>query len=208
MDSLLRGSEDWRAGGLLREDGARMSHRVCPWWLGYLLLLPVRRIWQSPRKLLGPLVREGMTVLEPGPGMGFFSLALARMVGPGGRIVAVDVQERMLQVLRRRARRAGLLDRIDIRRAGPAGLGIEDHAGRVDLVLAIFVVHEMPEAGAFFAEAHRALKPGGRLLFAEPKRHVPKDDFDRSLEAAARAGFTRLGEIPFPGARAVLLART
>src|SRR6267143_1226690 len=140
----------WRAWRHLREDGARMPHRVCPWWLGYLLLLPLRRIWQNPRSLLGTLVREGMTVLEPGPGMGFFTLDVARMVGPGGRVVAVDVQERMLKVLRRRARKAGLLDRIDIRHAEPGRLGVEDLAGRVDLVLAIFVVHEMPEAGAFF----------------------------------------------------------
>jgi len=148
-----------------------------------------------------------MIVLEAGPGMGFFSLDVARMAGPGGRVVAVDVQEKMLRVLRRRARNASLADRIDIRRAEPDRLGIEDLAGRVDLALAIFVVHEMPEAGAFFAETYRALRPGGRLLFAEPKRHVPKDAFERSLEAAAQAGFTRPGEFLFPGARAALLAR-
>ena len=185
-----------------------MSKRVCPVWIGYLLLLPLRRLWQDPRRLLGTLVREGMTVLEPGPAMGFFTLDLARLVGPGGRVVAVDVQERMLKVLRRRARRAGLLDRIDIRRAEPDRLGLEDLAGRIDLALAIFVVHEMPDAGAFFAEAHRALKPGGRLLFAEPKRHVPQGAYDRSLEAAKQAGFTPEGDLPFSGARAVLLART
>src|SRR6266849_3928597 len=136
----IRRPEGWRACRLLRQDGTRMSHPVCPWWLGYLLLLPIRRIRQNPRKLLGALVREGMTVLEPGPGMGFFSLDLARMVGPGGRVVAVDLQERMVKVLSRRALKAGLADRIDIRRAEPDRLGVEDLAGRVDLVLAIFVV--------------------------------------------------------------------
>ncbi len=184
-----------------------MSSRVCPWWIGYLLLLPLRRIRQDPRRLLAPLVREGMTVLEPGPGMGFFTVDLARMVGPAGRVVAVDVQEKMLKVLRRRALKAGVADQIDARRVEPGRLGIEDLAGRVDLVLAIFVVHEMPDAGAFFAEAHRALRPGGRLLFAEPKRHVSNDAFARSLEAGERAGFARLGDFNFPGARAVVLAR-
>jgi len=149
-----------------------------------------------------------MTVLEPGPGMGFFSLDLARMVGPGGRVVAVDVQERMLKVLRRRAQRAGLADRLDIRRAEPDRLGIEDLAGRVDLVLAIFVVHEMPDAGAFFTQVYHALRPAGRLLFAEPKRHVSNETYGQEMEAAARAGFTLHGELPFPGARAVILTRT
>lgn len=184
-----------------------MSHHVCPWCIGYLLLLPIRRLWQDPRRILGLLVREGTTVLEPGPGMGFFTLDVARMVGPAGRVVAIDVQEKMLAALRRRARKAGLADRIDVRRAEAARLGVDDLAGRVDLVLAIFVVHEMPDAGAFFAEAHRALKAGGRLLIAEPRGHVSKDAFQQSIDAASRAGFARVGEHRFPKARAVVLVR-
>jgi len=54
-----------------------MAHRVCPWWLGYLLASPLRRLLQDPAAIVGPYVREGMTVLEPGPGMGFFTLAMA-----------------------------------------------------------------------------------------------------------------------------------
>ena len=65
-----------------------MSQRVCPWWLGYLLASPLRRLMQDPVKVLAPYVREGMIVLEPGPGMGFFTLELARLVGPSGRIVS------------------------------------------------------------------------------------------------------------------------
>jgi len=186
---------------------ATSEHRVCPWWIGYLLLSPLRRIRQSPRRLLGGLVGEGMTVLEPGPGMGYFTLDVARMVGPAGRVVAVDVQDRMLRTLRRRAARAGLLNRIDLRRVEPGSIGVDDLAGRVDRVLAIFVVHEMPDVGAFFAAAHRALSGGGRLLFAEPNRHVTAEEFDRSLATALRAGFVSLGPFPFPGARAVLLGR-
>jgi hypothetical protein len=57
------------------------KHHVCPWWLGYLLASPIRRIAQDPHKILHPHVREGMTVLEPGPGMGFFTLELLRLTG-------------------------------------------------------------------------------------------------------------------------------
>jgi len=60
-----------------------MAKRVCPWWLGYFLASPVRR-WlmrEDPAQILAPYVREGMTVLEPGPGMGFFTLELAMRVG-------------------------------------------------------------------------------------------------------------------------------
>ncbi len=67
-----------------------------------------------------------MTVFEPGPGMGFFTIELARRVGPTGRVVAVDIEPRMLAGLRRRAAKAGLLERIDLRLAQTRTLGIVD----------------------------------------------------------------------------------
>src|SRR5512144_2327435 len=103
-----------------------MAERVCPWWIGYLLATPLRKLVQDPAAILAPFVREGMTVLEPGPGMGFFTLEAARRVGPRGRVVAVDLQPRMLAALRRRAARAGLGDRIDAREARPDTLGVGD----------------------------------------------------------------------------------
>src|SRR5512133_2023740 len=102
-----------------------MTPHVCPWWLGYLLVSPLRRLVQDPAAILAPCVREGMTVLEPGPGMGFFTLEAARRVGPRGKVVAVDLQPRMLAALRRRAARAGLGERVETREARPESLGVE-----------------------------------------------------------------------------------
>jgi predicted O-methyltransferase YrrM len=94
-----------------------------------------------------------MIVIEPGPGMGFFTLELARIVGNKGKIVAIDVQTKMIESLRRRSQKAGLDDRIDLRLAGPKSMGISDLVGKVDFVLAFAVVHEMPDAGQFFKES-------------------------------------------------------
>lgn len=165
-----------------------MSCVVCPWWLGYLIAGPWRKLWQDPRTILRPLLAEGMTVLEPGPGMGFFTLEMARLVGPTGRVVAVDIQPRMLDVLRRRARKVALLDRIDVRIARGEGMGIDDLEGRVDFVLAFAVVHELPDAGRFFVEVRRALKPGGHLLLSEPRMHVTEAAFAATLQRAEEAG--------------------
>jgi ubiquinone/menaquinone biosynthesis C-methylase UbiE len=164
------------------------GHRVCPWWVGYLLASPLRRLQCDPASLLAPHVREGMTVLEPGPGMGFFTLELARRVGPAGHVIAIDVQPKMIDGLRRRAARAGLLERIDARLARPESLGLGDLSDTVDFALAFAVVHEMPSAGMFFAEAGRALKPGASLLLVEPAGHVGRSDFAGELAAAASAG--------------------
>ncbi len=183
-----------------------MSHRICPWWLGYVLLVPVRRLWQDPHAILSPYVTEGMTVLEPGPGMGFFSLELARLVGPAGRVIAIDVQPKMLARLRIRAERAGLDGRIETRQATKSGLGIGDLAEKVDFVLAFAVVHELPDRHVFFAEMAKAIVPGGRLLLAEP-RHVSEEELEKTIDAAAAAGL-RVTERPaIRGSRTALLVR-
>ncbi len=162
---------------------------VCPWWLGYVLASPVRRLFQSPAKLLAPHVCAEMTVLEPGPGMGFFTLELARLVGPAGRVIAVDVQPRMLDGLRRRAAKAGVVDRLDARLAPANSLGLDDLAGCVDFTLAAAVVHELPDAAQFFREVAHVSKPGARLLFVEPAGHVTASHFEAEVQAACEAGF-------------------
>lgn len=184
-----------------------MSQRICPWWLGYFLASPLRRLYQDPRAILRPWVSEGMTVLEPGPGMGFFTLELARMVGPNGRVVAVDVEPRMLEALVRRARRAGLDARVEVREAKGATLGVDDLEGKVDFVLAFAVVHELPSAAAFFVQARRVLKAGGRMLVAEPRHHVSEAALGETVMLAEKAGFARDATPAIRGSRSVLLTR-
>lgn len=184
-----------------------MSHKVCPWWLGYFLANPLRRLMHDPAAILGPFVTGGMVVLEPGPGMGFFTLELARLVGPRGKVVAVEVQARMLRELRRRAAKAGLLDRIDARQGPGDRMGLDDLEGRVDFILAFAVVHELPDAERFFGEASSVLKPGCRLLLAEPSRHVSEQEFAATLRIAGQNGFRTGPHRPIPWSRSAVLVK-
>ena len=165
-----------------------MSEHVCPWWLGYFLINPLRRFKQDPGEILSPYVRQGMTVLEPGPGMGYFTLELARRVGPSGRVVTVDIQAKMLQKLERRAAKQRLLERIETRLVQKDSMGLGDLKETVDFALAFAVVHELPDGSRFFAEISEALKPGAFLLLAEPRGHVKQTKFEAELKAAAGAG--------------------
>jgi 2-polyprenyl-3-methyl-5-hydroxy-6-metoxy-1,4-benzoquinol methylase len=167
-----------------------MSSHTCPWWLGYLLVTPLRRLVENPHARLAPYVREGMLVLEPGPAMGFFTLELARLVGPSGRVVAVDLQDKMLAALRRRAERAGLADRIETRRCTQDDLAIGDLAGQVDFAVLIHMVHEVANPDRFLGAVFATLKPGGGVLFVEPAGHVPAEAFRASVALAEKIGFT------------------
>jgi len=165
------------------------GENVCPWWVGYFLLNPLRRLVQNPARIIDPYVKEGMNVIEPGPGMGFFTLELAKKVGNSGRIIAVDIQKKMLERLRSRAINANLLERIELRLAQPDSMGLNDLMAKVDFVFAFAVVHELPNVSKFFKEAAQSLKINALLLLVEPTGHVGLEQFDAELRVAEQAGF-------------------
>jgi SAM-dependent methyltransferase len=149
---------------------------VCPYWIGYLLISPLRRFFENPVKILSPHVKPGMKVLELGCAMGYFTLPLARMVGSTGKVVSLDIQERMLEKVKKRAGRAGVLDRLELVHCGEDDLGLAPWEGALDFAAALHQVHG-------------ALKPGARLLIVEPAGHVKEADFEETVAAAGDAGF-------------------
>ncbi len=169
-----------------------MGTHVCPWYLGYFLANPLRRLFQNPEKILSPYIKHGMKVLEVGPGMGFFSIPMARLVGEKGRIYCVDMQEKMLKSLQRRASKRNLLDRIDIRLCSESSLQINDLAGIVDFALAFAVVHEVPDQKQLFSEIIQSLKKDGLLLISEPQGHVTKEEFQNTLSIVQNKGMKLL----------------
>ncbi len=184
-----------------------MEHSVCPWWMGYVLLNPLRRLGQSPRRILGPLLSPGMTVLDVGCAMGYFSIPMARMVGPMGRVICVDLEPRMLQALHRRAARAGVEKLIEARQCTSDSLEIDDLEGSVDVCLAFAVLHEVPDVASVLGQIARTLRPNGVLLLAEPKGHVKEQEFSRELQLAAEVGLAIVDRPPIARSITALLQR-
>ncbi len=182
-----------------------MSHGVCPWWLGYLLASPLRRMLQDPAGILKPYVLKGMNVLDVGCGMGFFSLPMAELVGEKGRVVCIDLQEQMIKGLLARAKRAGLIDRIDARVCSQSCLGLSALAAKIDFALAFALLHEVPDKAILFSEILRTMKPGSKLIFAEPSGHVSKKDFEKTVALAQGLGFEVVGDLEIRRSHAVLL---
>jgi len=162
-------------------------NRVCPVELAGGLESRIRRWLQDPRRIVAPFVREGMRVLEPGCGPGFFTLELADLVGPTGRVFATDLQEGMLALLRDRVRGTPLEPRITLVKSETDRVGATEP---VDFALAFYMVHEVPDQAGFFRQVRGVLKPGGKLLLVEPKLfHVSKEAWARTLGTAASCGF-------------------
>ena len=178
------------------------SH-VCPWWIGYLLVSPMRRWFQNPEQILSPHISDGMTVLDIGPGMGFFTIPAGRMVGDTGRVIAVDFQQKMLNALAKRAEKAGVANRITINLCRPDSIGVVD---AIDFCLAFYMVHEVPDASTLFFQIRTILKPhAGRLLLAEPAGwNFSEKSFQSTLCKAAAAGLELIGQPEVPLSRSAL----
>jgi 2-polyprenyl-3-methyl-5-hydroxy-6-metoxy-1,4-benzoquinol methylase len=166
-----------------------MAEHVCPYWAGYFLANRLRKLLQNPDKILAPYVRPGMMVLDVGSAMGYFSLPMARMVGPGGKVVCVDVQPKMLQVLRRRATEAALVERIETHVSSEDSIGLQGRDASFDFALAFTMLHEVGNQASFLREIHQMLKPGAVLLLTEPIKHVSPAEFDRTISLAQQEGF-------------------
>ncbi len=184
-----------------------MAGHVCPWWLGYFHLGVIRRRLQNPGKILSPYVRPGMKILDIGPGMGFFTLEMAKLAGPEGRVVAVDVQPKMIRALERRARRAALADRIDARVCTAGSLGADDLAGIIDFTCAFYVVHEVPDVPGLMRQVHALLVPAGMLIMVEPAHHISLEDFELNIETAREVGFSVHERPEIRKSRSVLLVK-
>ena len=181
-----------------------MAERVCPWWMGFLIDNPLRRMIHNPEKILEPYVSLGMTAMDVGCGRGLFSIAMAKMVGDGGQVIAVDLQQKMLDALRRRAEKAGLLQRIHVHRCEADNLNID---AKADFALAFAMVHEVPDTQRFLGQVYACMKTSGTLLIAEPRLHVPAGSFQKTVEVAHAVGFRQLEQPQVPLCRAMVFIK-
>jgi len=159
---------------------------VCPWWLCFTFDNPIRKIIHDPVKILSAYVHKGDTAIDIGPGMAYFTIPLAELVGPTGRVIAIDIQSKMLSALVSRAHKKGLSDRIKTHLASPDSIGFYEKA---DFILAFWMAHEVPDQRRFLSEIRNLMKPEGLFLLVEPVIHVSKKNFARAIETAKELGF-------------------
>ncbi len=176
---------------------------VCPWWWCFTFDNPLRRLFHNPDTILSPYIRPGFTVVDIGPGMGFFTMAMCRLVGKKGKVIAADVQQKMLDGVMRRARRYGLTGPMKTVRCSPGDLRVREKA---DFILAFWMVHEVPERERFLRQVAGLLKPEGRFLMVEPRLHVRKGAFDITVEEAKAAGLRLEGTPGIALSRSALFA--
>jgi len=146
--------------------------RACPYgWRWMLDNLPRRVVHPLRSTVDGFHIDKGQTVLELGPGTGYFTVEVARRLGPEGRLVCVDIQPEMIEALRRRLLRKGVVNALPV--VGNA-LGLPLAESSVDCAFLVTVLGEVPDRAKALAELRRILKPGGILSITEA---LPDPDY-------------------------------
>jgi SAM-dependent methyltransferase len=166
-----------------REIAQTMHFTGAPW-----LVRESREREEDCRMLLEALdTRPGQTICDLGCGNGFYTLELARRVGPAGGVWAVDVQPEMLRML---AAHAGAAQLTNIRPVLGTAIDPRLPAGRLDLVLCVDVYHELSHPEPMLARIRESLAPGGRLVLAEFRGEdpaVPIKPLHKMTKAQVRA---------------------
>ncbi len=153
---------------------------------------PERAAWQKPDALVAALgLAPGATAADVGSGPGYFTLRLARAVGPGGTVFGLDVDPRMTELLAARAREAGLANVVPV--LAPGGDGLPPRP--CDLILLVNAFHHFPDGPAYLGRLAGALTPGGRIALVDfhegelpvgppPEHRVTRAAIDAAVAAA------------------------
>ena len=181
----------------------KKNHSICPWREGPILTLSIRKLFHNPQSILSPYLTEGMTALDIGCGMGFFTIPMSGMVGKNGYIIAVDIQKEMLDGLKKNAIKSGS-NNITPHQCGQNSLHLEQWNKAIDFALVFWMLHEVPDPKRLIKELHQAMSPKGKLLFVEPFFHVSKIKFQNSVKMITESGFKIIEEPKVSISRAVL----
>lgn len=177
--------------------------KVCPHTIAFILDNFIRRLFQNPKKIVGEYIRAGDTVIDLGCGPGFFTIDMAEMVGENGLVIAVDLQEKMLANVKKKALKHGVSERIAYHRCDAHAIGLNRKA---NFVLAMYMLHETPDPRAFLSEVKNLLESDAGFLVVEPGFHVSQKQFDLMVEDALATGFRVIDFPKKKGGKSVLLS--
>jgi ubiquinone/menaquinone biosynthesis C-methylase UbiE len=181
-----------------------MPKHVCPWWLAYTFDNPLRHLFHNPEQIFSPYLKTGMTAVDIGCGMGYFSIGMAHLVGDSGKVIAVDLQQKMLNILMKRTAKAGMANRIKPVLCYDGDINV---AAKVDFALAFWMVHETPDQKEFLKQIYTIMKHDGKLLIAEPKMHVTQKEFNSTISIVQETGFNKIADPKIHFSRSTLFEK-
>ncbi|GIW79924.1 MAG: methyltransferase type 11 [Gemmatales bacterium] len=150
-----------------REIALVMGHEAAGW-----LERPEREKEERPSKLIQALkIQPGQTIADIGAGSGYFAFRIAKLVGPKGKVYAVDIQPEMLAIIKKRIKADNVTNVVPVQ-----GTATDPKlpANTIDLILLVDCYHEFSHPYEMAVGMVKALKPGGRIVFVEYRKEDPR----------------------------------
>ena len=177
---------------------------TCPWWLAYTWDNRIRKIFHNTDVILKPYMNSGITALDVGCGMGYFSIHMAEYIGENGKVISVDIQKEMLNILKKRSERYGFENIIKpILSHGD----LSDIRERIDFALNFWMLHEVDSQEKLVKQIYDLLNTGGKYLISEPKIHTSNKYFESIIEMCREFGFSVAAYPEITFSRSVLLSK-
>lgn len=160
---------------------------IFPHQFAFTLLIPLRNIFLSPKQLISRLeLQKDSHVLEVGPGPGYFSTRIAKVI-PAGKLVLADIQQEMLDKARKRISAKGFSN-VDYYLCDGERFSLPD--GSFDVIFMVTVIGEIENKVAYIREFCRMLKKGGLLSFSESRGDPDKMSIQELKDLVKDYGFT------------------
>ena len=179
------------------------SKKVCPLWMAGVLDSKLRKIFHRPRKILKPYIKKNMVALDIGCGPGVFSIEIAKLLEVSGKVIAVDMQQGMLDIIKRKIKGTSIEKIIELRKCTQETVGLKEN---VDFALMFYVVHEVPSKENLFDEVLPLINKDGLLMIAEPKV-ISEKSFNEMVNIIKERGFEEYDKPKIPFSRGIVLKK-
>ena len=177
---------------------------VCPLIMAGVLDSKFRRLFHNPKKILKPYIKREMTALDIGCCPGVFSIEIAKLLESTGKVISVDMQEGMLEIIRKKIKGKSFENTITLHQCTQNSINVSEN---VDFVLMFYMVHEVPSKANLFNEVLPLINKNGLLMIVEPKL-VSEKDFTKMTDSIIEKGFEKQDVLKIPFSRGIVLKKT
>jgi ubiquinone/menaquinone biosynthesis C-methylase UbiE len=179
------------------------KHIVCPMGVAGLLDSKFRRLFHNPARILRPYIQKNITALDIGCGPGVFTIEIARLLNGNGKVIAVDMQDGMLEIIRKKITGNPIEKNIILHKCTQESINIKENA---DFVLMFYMVHEVPNKEHLFNEVLPLINKNGLIMIVEPGL-VSAKEFNGIINYVKEKGFEEYNKLKIPLSKGIVLKK-
>jgi ubiquinone/menaquinone biosynthesis C-methylase UbiE len=179
------------------------KHMVYPVKIAGLLDSKIRRLLHNPNKILEPYIHKNITALDIGCGPGVFSIEIAKLLEGTGKVISVDMQDGMLDIIRGKIAGKSIEKTIELHKCTQDSISVKEN---VDFVLMFYMVHEVPDKERLINEVLPLLNKNGLIMIVEPGL-TSKKEFTWIINYIKGKGFEEYSKLKIALSKGIVLKK-